>query len=155
MIRHWPPKQAIRYTDPLTKFWNVTSLPSTRLWKNCGKYPTYHLCDKEFLRWLKPSAIVINSSRGAVVDNYDLEEALRTEHIRAAVLDVWENEPTPNPELLRLAAIATPHIAGYSFDGKVNGTTQVYEALCASVGSADGMVSTGPFCRRHPSRKSP
>jgi len=99
-----------------------------------GKYPTYHLCDKEFLRWLKPNAIVINSSRGAVADNYDLEEALRTEHIRAAVLDVWENEPTPNPELLRLAAIATPHIAGYSFDGKVNGTRQVYEALCAFLG---------------------
>lgn len=99
-----------------------------------GNHPTYHLCDKEFLRWLKPSTIVINSSRGAVVDNYDLEEALRTEHIRAAVLDVWENEPTPNPELLCLAAIATPHIAGYSFDGKVNGTTQVYEALCASLG---------------------
>ncbi len=102
--------------------------------EKAGKYPTYHLCDKEFLRWLKPGAILINSSRGAVVDNYDLEEALRTEHIRAAVLDVWENEPTPNPELLRLAAIATPHIAGYSFDGKVNGTTQVYEALCASLG---------------------
>ncbi|HDP34379.1 MAG TPA: 4-phosphoerythronate dehydrogenase [Candidatus Hydrogenedentes bacterium] len=99
-----------------------------------GKYPTWHLGDKEFIRWLKPSAILINSSRGAVVDNFALEEALRTEDIRAAVLDVWENEPTPNTELLRLTDIATPHIAGYSFDGKVNGTTQVYEALCAFLG---------------------
>ncbi len=96
-----------------------------------GKYPTWHLADKEFLRWLKPDAILINSSRGAVTDNFAIEEALRTEQIRAAVLDVWENEPEPNGELLRLADIATPHIAGYSFDGKVNGTRQIYEALCA------------------------
>ncbi|MCK5862492.1 MAG: 4-phosphoerythronate dehydrogenase [Candidatus Hydrogenedentes bacterium] len=98
-----------------------------------GNYPTWHLVDKEFLRWLKPNAIIINASRGAVVDTYDLEEALRTQQICAAVLDVWENEPTPNPELLRLTAIATSHIAGYSFDGKVNGTRQVYEELCTSL----------------------
>lgn len=96
-----------------------------------GKHPSWHLLDKEFFRWLKPDAIVINSSRGAVCDNFALEEVLRTGHIRAAVLDVWENEPEPNPVLLEMTGIATPHIAGYSFDGKVNGTRQVYEALCA------------------------
>ncbi len=95
-----------------------------------GKYPTWHLADKEFIRWLQPGAVLINSSRGSVVDAFALEEALRTAHIRAAVLDVWENEPTPNTALLEMTAIATPHIAGYSFDGKVNGTRQVYEALC-------------------------
>ncbi len=101
-----------------------------------GKHPTRHLVDKEFLRWLKPGAIVINSSRGGVVDGLALEEALRTGALRAAALDVWENEPEPNVELLKLTAIATPHIAGYSFDGKVNGTRQVYEALCAHLGRA-------------------
>ena len=99
-----------------------------------GKYPSWHLVDKEVLRWLKPHAIILNSSRGSVVDNVALEEALRTEHIRAAVLDVWEHEPTPNPRLLEETVIATPHIAGYSFDGKVNGTRQVYEALCQFLG---------------------
>ena len=99
-----------------------------------GPHPTFHLCDKRLLAAMKPGVIVLNSSRGAVVDNAALKAALAQGHVRAAVLDVWEGEPTPDLELVAAAAIATPHIAGYSFDGKVNGTRQVYGALCRALG---------------------
>jgi len=100
-----------------------------------GPHPTHHLVDAAFLARLRPETILINSSRGAVVDNAALKAALQQKRLRAAVLDVWENEPTPDPELLALVDIATPHIAGYSFDGKVNGTLQVYQALCRFLGA--------------------
>ncbi len=98
-----------------------------------GPHATWHLADAAFLSRMKPGAILINSSRGPVVDNQALKSALQEGRLRAAVLDVWEGEPQVDTELLKLADIATPHIAGYSFDGKVNGTRQVYEALCASL----------------------
>lgn len=98
-----------------------------------GPYATWHLADAAFLSRMKPGAILINSSRGPVVDNQALKSALRKGALRAAVLDVWEGEPRVDTELLDMVDIATPHIAGYSFDGKVNGTRQVYEALCASL----------------------
>jgi erythronate-4-phosphate dehydrogenase len=99
-----------------------------------GPYPTRHLADAAFLNRMKPGAILINSSRGAVVDNAALKAALREKRLRAAVLDVWEGEPLLDLELLRLVDIGTPHIAGYSFDGKVNGTRQIYEAFCRFLG---------------------
>lgn len=102
--------------------------------EKAGPHPTRHLCDEALIRRMKPGVILLNSSRGAVVDNAALKAALRAGHVRAALLDVWEGEPRPDIELLGLVDIATPHIAGYSFDGKVNGTRQIYEALCASLG---------------------
>jgi erythronate-4-phosphate dehydrogenase len=99
-----------------------------------GRYPTWHLADAPFLARMKPGSMLINSSRGAVVDNPALKAALREGHLRAAVLDVWEGEPVVDLELLRLVDIGTPHIAGYSFDGKVNGTRQIYEAFCGHFG---------------------
>ncbi len=98
-----------------------------------GPYATWHLADADFLSRMKPGAVLINSSRGPVVDNQALKSALREGALRAAVLDVWEGEPRVDTELLERVDIATPHIAGYSFDGKVNGTRQVYEALCTSL----------------------
>ena len=99
-----------------------------------GPHATRHLCDAVFLAKLKPGTILFNTSRGAVVDNLALNAALRDAKIRAAVLDVWEGEPNVNAELLSRVDIATPHIAGYSFDGKVNGTKQIYEAACRHFG---------------------
>lgn len=99
-----------------------------------GPWPTWHLADEAFLARMKPGALLINSSRGAVCCNQALKAALRSGHLRGAVLDVWEGEPRVDPELLECVDIATPHIAGYSFDGKVNGTRQILEALCASLG---------------------
>jgi len=88
-----------------------------------GEDATWHLFGSERIALLRDDQILINSSRGPVVDNKALKEALTAKSIRAAVLDVWEGEPQPDRELLPLLDIATPHIAGYSADGKANGTT--------------------------------
>ncbi len=87
-----------------------------------GKYPTWHLANRDFFETMKPGSFFINSSRGAVCDNHALKEALQKYRIAGAILDVWENEPDIDLELLNLLDIATPHIAGYSADGKANGT---------------------------------
>jgi erythronate-4-phosphate dehydrogenase len=96
-----------------------------------GPDPTHHLVDETFLRGMKPGGILINSSRGPVADGEAIKWALDEGPLKACVLDVWEGEPVVDPELLKQVFIATPHIAGYSFDGKVNGTRQIYEAACA------------------------
>lgn len=99
-----------------------------------GPWPTWHLVDAARLEQIRPGSQLLNTSRGAVVDNQALLQYLRSGRLRGAVLDVWEGEPAPDPALIRAVDIATPHIAGYSFDGKVNGTRQVYEALCRHLG---------------------
>lgn len=99
-----------------------------------GAHPTHHLLDEAFLSRLKPGAIVLNTSRGAVADNAALEAALDSGRVAAAVLDVWEGEPEVRLPLLGKTAIATPHIAGYSFDGKVRGTAMIFEAACRHFG---------------------
>jgi erythronate-4-phosphate dehydrogenase len=78
--------------------------------------------------------ILLNTSRGAVVDNRALLKAIDGSRIRGAVLDVWENEPNISPELLDVVDLGTPHIAGYSFDGKVNGVQMIYAAACQHFG---------------------
>ncbi len=94
-----------------------------------GAHPTHHLFDKTTLDRLKPGAWLLNTARGAVVANAALSEALRQRRLAAAVLDVWEHEPTPDPALLRRVDLATPHIAGYSYDGKMQGAIMLYHAL--------------------------
>jgi erythronate-4-phosphate dehydrogenase len=94
-----------------------------------GKYPTWHLGSDELFKAMKDSAFYINSSRGAVCDNPALKEALKQRDIAGAVLDVWENEPDLDLELLDLVDFGTPHIAGYSADGKANGTAMSVNAL--------------------------
>jgi erythronate-4-phosphate dehydrogenase len=73
---------------------------------------------------------LINSSRGEVVDTAAIKKALLKDKIRT-VLDVWENEPDIDADLMHLAFIATPHIAGYSTDGKANGTSMVVNSLAS------------------------
>ena len=89
-----------------------------------GKYPTWHLCDEQFLNSLQRCKLIINAARGAVCDN----EALLRWHGDVA-LDCWEGEPNINRELLDKAFIATPHIAGYSLQGKQRGTAMIIKAL--------------------------
>ncbi len=84
--------------------------------------------------------MLLNSSRGTVVVGRDLGEALSTGRCRAAVLDVWEHEPAIDTDLLKLVAIGTPHIAGYSFDGKVAGTRMLYDTLCREYGITDKQI---------------
>jgi erythronate-4-phosphate dehydrogenase len=94
-----------------------------------GRYPTYHLVNASFLSQLKTDVILINTSRGAVVDETALLNSL-SQPAKTIILDVWNNEPQINPLLLQQVALGTPHIAGYSFDGKVRGTEMLYTAIC-------------------------
>jgi erythronate-4-phosphate dehydrogenase len=103
-----------------------------------GQDATYHAFDEERLCRMKPGSVLINTARGAVVDTGALKRALRTGQISAAILDVWENEPAIDLELLGLALIATPHIAGYSLDGKLNAARMIFEALRTYTGAAAG-----------------
>lgn len=98
------------------------------------EYPTYHMFDQALLARLQSDQILINASRGAVVSNQALLDALSSESAFTAILDVWENEPQIDVALARKVFIGTPHIAGYSYDGKVAGTEMVYRALCQFVG---------------------
>ncbi|WP_252273209.1 4-phosphoerythronate dehydrogenase PdxB [Pseudomonas subflava] len=95
---------------------------------------TRHLLGAEQLRALQPGAWLINASRGAVVDNAALKAHLQSGADLEVALDVWEGEPLADPELAALCRIATPHIAGYSLDGKLRGTAQIYRAYCERMG---------------------
>ncbi len=100
---------------------------------------TYHLANLEFFeKCTKRFVYFINSARGGVCDNNDLLYALKNGLIRGAVLDVWENEPEINQELLLFADYATPHIAGYSANGKANGTTVAVRRIAEFFG-IDGL----------------
>lgn len=95
-----------------------------------GKYKTFHLADEAFFRSLKRSPIIINTSRGEIIETAALLKALQTGLISDAVIDVWENEPNINLSLLYKVFIGTPHIAGYSADGKANATRMSLDSLC-------------------------
>lgn len=95
-----------------------------------GPDATFHLFDENTLRRMKPGSLFINTARGAVVDNAALKAVLRDKHLSPAILDVWENEPQIDAELLQHVMLATPHIAGYSFEGKLRATQMIYEAAC-------------------------
>lgn len=98
-----------------------------------GLAPTHHLVDGEHLangRW----SLLINTSRGAVIDNAALHAWLGADASRIAVLDVWEREPVVPASLLERVWLGTPHIAGYSSEGKWRGTEMVYRAACAALG---------------------
>ncbi|WP_347929449.1 4-phosphoerythronate dehydrogenase PdxB [Pseudomonas helvetica] len=101
---------------------------------NNAEHSTWHLFDQSRLNQLKPGAWLINASRGPVVDNTALREVLLAREDLQAVLDVWEGEPSVDIGLAELCVIATPHIAGYSLDGKQRGTAQIYQAFCQFLG---------------------
>ena len=99
-----------------------------------GEYATYHMADDAFFHQLSRVPYIINTSRGEVVDNEALLSALNEGRVHDAVIDVWEHEPQLNLELLKRVYIGTPHIAGYSADGKVNADNMVIDALCQHFG---------------------
>ena len=94
-----------------------------------GENKTFHLADEKFFNSLERKPIIINSSRGEVIKTSALKDAITKGMIRNSVLDVWENEPEIDVELLNLLNFATPHIAGYSADGKANGTAVCVNAV--------------------------
>ena len=95
-----------------------------------GKYKTFHLADEDFFQSLKRKPVIINTSRGEVIQTDALLKALNSRMISDAIIDVWEHEPEINRDLLEKTFIGTPHIAGYSADGKANATRMSLDAIC-------------------------
>lgn len=94
-----------------------------------GEHPTYHLINQEFLSKVTRRPLLINSARGGVIDTVAVKQALDNGTLSAVAIDCWEGEPEIDSELLDMAVIATPHIAGYSYEGKVRATKMVLDAL--------------------------
>lgn len=99
-----------------------------------GKYPTYHLADETFFDKLSRKPWFINAARGGIHDTKALIKAKENGLISELILDCWENEPQLSRALLELTAIATPHIAGFSADGKANATRACLEHIAAFFG---------------------
>ncbi|WP_413693300.1 4-phosphoerythronate dehydrogenase [Psychromonas sp. KJ10-2] len=95
-----------------------------------GEHKTFHLFNQSVLEKLNSQQILINACRGEVIDNKALLALAIKGNIPRLVLDVWENEPNIDKALLPYVALATPHIAGYSLDGRARGTEMLYIALC-------------------------
>lgn len=98
--------------------------------EHTGPDATVGMAGRAFLDRMRPGAVLLNTSRGAVVDQEALAAALDSGRVSHAVLDVWQREPDIDPQMVRRAFLATPHIAGYSFDGKVSATAMLFQALC-------------------------
>lgn len=132
-----PPRQAAEGGDyvsleQIIEACDVISL-HTPLTKQ-GPQSTWHLFDEKRLNQLRSGTWLINASRGPVVNNAALREVLLEREDLQAVLDVWEGEPEVDVALAELCVLATPHIAGYSLDGRQRGTAQVYQAFCDFLG---------------------
>jgi erythronate-4-phosphate dehydrogenase len=95
-----------------------------------GSYPTYHMLNASRLKNLKQNTVLINAARGEIIDNQALNHLLDDRQDLTIILDVWEGEPYINRQLAGKIAIATPHIAGYSLNGKVSATQKVYNSFC-------------------------
>ena len=99
-----------------------------------GAHATYHMCNHELLASLRRCRLLINSARGAVVDNAHLVQYMQSHPALSVAIDCWEGEPNISPELLDKAFVATPHIAGYSAEGKKRGTAMVIEQINSHFG---------------------
>lgn len=99
-----------------------------------GRFKTFHLADDAFFSSLKRSPVIINTSRGEVIETDALLKALEAGRVSNPIIDVWENEPDINLILLDKVFIGTPHIAGYSADGKANATRMSLHSLCRHFG---------------------
>ncbi len=114
-----------------------------------SSYPTYHLINEDTFNQMKATALLINSARGQVVQ----ESALLADIVitgRQVVLDVFEHEPVVSAQLLDKLAIATPHIAGYTLEGKLRGTQMIYQAFCQLFGlvtqqSLENLLPNNPY----------
>lgn len=104
--------------------------PMTRI----GRWPTYHMADRAFFASLRHRPLVINSARGPVADTAALLSALEAGTVGDAAIDCWENEPDISRSLLERAFVATPHIAGYSLEGKKRATQMAVDAFCRHFG---------------------
>jgi erythronate-4-phosphate dehydrogenase len=109
-----------------------------------GKYKTFHMADADFFASLNRHPVIINTSRGSVIETEALLHAMNSGEIADAIIDVWENEPNINLELLNKVMIGTPHIAGYSADGKANATRMSLHSLCQFFGLKENFIIMPP-----------
>ena len=126
LVLNDPPRAAREpgfQSTPLTEFVDLDLLCLHPALVREGAYPSWHLLDDSFLRRQKPGTVLLNASRGAVLDT---EVLLRQSHLQLC-LDVWEHEPEINLELLRRTVIGTPHIAAYSIDAKRRASELLYQ----------------------------
>jgi erythronate-4-phosphate dehydrogenase len=105
-------------------------VPLTR----AGEHATHHMLDAPRLDSLSRDCVLVNAARGEVIDNAALLKLLQRRDDLVIHLDTWENEPLPLRELMRRVDLATPHIAGYSVEGRLRGTKMVLDAACAHFG---------------------
>ncbi len=122
-----------------------------------GPHPTQGMANRDWLARLRPGCILINSSRGEVIDEAALAAAVRSGSLAAPVLDVWQNEPRPDPRLVALAAVATPHIAGYTAESKLRAAEMLAAALAdhASSAAPDHASSAAPVASGAPAGRMP
>lgn len=106
-----------------------------------GPHATRHLADERFFRSLRRRPAIINSARGPVVDNAAWSAAVKSGHTGYAIVDCWENEPNVSPGLLAQSVIATPHIAGYSRQGKIRATAMAAKAVSRHFGLREPKLS--------------
>jgi erythronate-4-phosphate dehydrogenase len=98
-----------------------------------GRWPTWRLLNDETLKTMQPGALLLNAARGEVVDGPALLGALEAGRIHAA-LDTWPGEPAIDTGLLQASLVASPHVAGYSLEGRLRGTSMIYQAWCTLAG---------------------
>jgi erythronate-4-phosphate dehydrogenase len=128
-----PPRERLEGSGqfvPLAKIQREADIITLHVPLNClGEDATFHLAGESFLQNLVKKPLLINSCRGEVTETNAIKNALRQGIISGYIADCWENEPTIDLELLNLANYGTPHIAGYSKDGKANGTLMCVRAI--------------------------
>ena len=133
VLQNDPPRELVEGSTNFSSLYEVISqsdiitlhVPLTLT----GEFQTFHLANNHFFSALKKGSFFINTSRGQVCNEKSLKNAIENKLLADCVLDVWETEPDPDLRLLEHCEIATPHIAGYSLDGKFNATTMVVKTL--------------------------
>ena len=123
-------KEGSSHFAPLDELLSLADIITLHVPLNtAGQDKTQHLFNETTIGKMKPGAYLLNTSRGEVIETKALLNALTEGKIASAVLDVWENEPNIDLQLMKKVHIATPHIAGYSADGKAKGTAMIVQAL--------------------------
>lgn len=120
-----------------------------------GAHPSYHLINDEFVGMLKCRPLVLNASRGGVTDTQSMIRGLENGKISAFGIDCWEGEPQINRQLLDMATIATPHIAGYSREGKIRATQMALDSLSRYLGLKESLMADAEELKPVPETVTP
>lgn len=129
-----PPRAAIENTNNFVSLEEIAQKADIITFhtplSHLGTHPTFHLCNKQFLSSVRKMPLIINCARGSIMNTSDVIQALDKQQISDVIIDCWENEPHLDLQLLNKSFIATPHIAGYSIEGKIRATIMSLKALC-------------------------